>query len=349
MKPMNDGEFITRPASLADLEAIVALRNADALDTRGTPATADHWLRRGWLENGVNLGTDTRIVETTDGRVIGYVELSAEHPFVVHEMFGAVLPAFRGQGIGSQLVAWAEQRARQDTAKAPPDARLLLHCPLFDRDLAGQTLLQDRGFTAVREFVHLQMQLTSPPPAPELPAGIEIRPLQSTDWPKVGPALEEAFADHWGVLQYEMDGPNEGVEGTPRPPRDPDIFRPDYFNSPGFCFVAWAGDEVAGSCLCNEKTIERPEAGYLGSLSIRRPWRRQGIGLALTRYALAEFYRRGIYHILTDTDGDSFTSAYRLYQKAGMHIYRREIVFEKELRPGIDWLRRELTMTAEVS
>ncbi len=333
--------FTTRPAALADLDAIVALRNAHALDTRGTPITADHWQQRAWLENGVHLATDSLVVESADGRVIGYVELSSEHPFVVHEMIGTVHPTFRGQGIGSQLVVWAEQRARQDAAKAPPDARLLLHCPLFDRDLAGQTLLQEHGFTAVREFVHLQMQLTGPPPLPELPAGMEIRPLQPTDWPKVGPALEEAFADHWGVLQYEMGEPDDEDDDAPRPKRDPAIFRPDYFNTPGLCFVAWVGDEVAGSCLCNEKTVENPRAGYLGSLSIRRPWRRQGIGQALTQTALAEFYRRGIHHILTDTDGDSFTRAYQFYQKAGMHIYRREIVYEKELRPGTEWLRRK--------
>ncbi len=332
--------FTTRPATWDDLQAIVALRNEASLDIRGTPITAVHWQQRAWLENGVNLATDSRVVETADGRVIGYVELSSEHPFVVHEMSGAVHPAFRGQGIGGQLVAWAEQRARQGIAKAPPDARLLLHCPLFDRDMPGQMLLQDHGFTAVREFVHLQMQLTSPPPAPELPEGVVIRPLQATDWPQVGPALEEAFADHWGILQYEMDEPDEDEHDAPRPQRDPTIFRPDYFNSPGLCFVAWAGDEVAGSCLCNEKSVENPQAGYLGSLSIRHPWRRQGLGLALTHTALAEFFRRGIRHILTDTDGDSFTRAYQLYQKAGMHIYRREIVYEKELRPGTEWLRR---------
>ena len=36
----------------------------------------------------------------------------------------------------------------------------------------------------------------------------------------------------------------------------------------------------------------------------------------------------------TDTDADSFTGSYRLYLGLGMHIFRREHLYEKEIRPG---------------
>lgn len=336
--------FTTRPASHSDLGSIVSVRNLAAIESRGTPITADHWQQRHWLDNDVNLATDSLVACLADGRVVGFVELITEPPYVLHQMTGAVHPAYRGQGIGSRLVQWAWLRAGQNIDKAPDNARLILHHNLFDSDEPGRALLLDNGFTAVREFVHLRLEMTAPPPTPTECEGIEIRPLQRTDWPKVGPALGEAFADHWGVLMFESEEDEEADEEdeTPQPPRDPSIFQPDYFNSPGLCFVAWAGDEVAGSCLCNAKTVENPDAGYLGSLSIRRPWRRRGIGLALTQYALAEFYKRGTRQLLTDTDGESFTQAYNLYQKVGMKIYRREIVYEKEIRPGVEWLRREV-------
>lgn len=71
-----------------------------------------------------------------------------------------------------------------------------------------------------------------------------------------------------------------------------------------------------------------------------RPWRRRGIGLALTNYALGEFYRQGVSFVRTDTDADSFTGANRLYEKAGMAVTCCEIVYEKEIRPGAEWLKR---------
>ena len=38
-----------------------------------------------------------------------------------------------------------------------------------------------------------------------------------------------------------------------------------------------------------------------------------------------------------DTDSDGFTGAYRLYQRFGFVPYRFEDVYEKEIRPGVEW------------
>ena len=93
---------------------------------------------------------------------------------------------------------------------------------------------------------------------------------------------------------------------------------------------------MAGSCLGNAKTIEWPDSGKVGSLSIRRPFRRRGLARALMYHALGEFYRYGIRRVITDTDADSFTGANRLYQQVGMRNYRREHLYEKVLRPGTE-------------
>jgi ribosomal protein S18 acetylase RimI-like enzyme len=329
-----------RPATTEDLLAIVALRNADAQDTRDTNVTADHAQMRAWLESGINLATDTQLVLAPDGTAVAYAQLVTEFPYVTYDINGYVQPTHRGQGIGSFLVQWAEERARQTADKAPLDTRIILHTSLFDSHQPGIALLQAQGFAQVRHFVHFRLAMDNPPPTPQMPPGITIRPLQASDWAQVGPALEEAFRDHWGAIEYDGEAEEDEVEETAE--HDPAIFNRDYFNSPGLCFVALDGEQVVGSCLCNAKTIEFPEAGYLGSLSIRRPYRRRGIGMALTLTALNAFYQRGTRTVLTDTDGRSFTEAYNLYQKAGMVIYRQQNVYEKELRPGRDLLKRQV-------
>jgi ribosomal protein S18 acetylase RimI-like enzyme len=328
-----------RPATVEEVSEVVAVQNAHSLDVLGTNCTMEHWQLRRWYEDGVNLARDTRVAVTDSGEIVGYVQVIGEAPFVLIPVSGAVHPAVRGQGIGSCLLQWATERAREIAVKAPAPARVVMHSNLFANDEASITLLTKQGWEQVRQFVHLRLEMERPPAEPVWPEGIEVRPLQPPDWAKVGPALDEAFADHWGVLTVEVD--EESDEAEPEGVIEKPVYDRDYWNTPGLCFVAWAGDEVAGVCLCNGKSFAWPDAGYLGSLSVRRAWRRTGLGSALSLHALGEFYRRGTYVVITDTDGDGFTKAYALYQKLGMTIYRQENVYEKELRPGQDWLRRK--------
>jgi mycothiol synthase len=336
-------KYEIRPAKWTDVDHLVELRNASSQSTRGTDVTADHWQRRHWHVTGLNLDTDTLLV-LAGKQAIAFVELTSESPFVVYEMVGVVHPDFRGQNLGAFLVNWAENRASQDLEKAPEGAAVFIQNSTFDSNRPGCDLLAAHGFEIVRDFVYLQIEMETPPPQPAIPAGIEIRELQSSDWDKIGPALSEAFIDHWGIVGFEF--PEEEVDDKSDKPSpeetDPEAFNPEYFNSPGLCFVAWDGDEVAGSCLCNATTVEFPAGGYLGSLSIRPNYRRRGIGLALTLQVLDVYYERGTRHVLTDTDGDSFTRAYRLYQKAGMEIFRRELVYEKTIRAGKDLVKRNM-------
>jgi hypothetical protein len=48
------------------------------------------------------------------------------------------------------------------------------------------------------------------------------------------------------------------------------------------------------------------------------------------------FHRRGQYKAGLGVDTDSLTGALRLYEKAGMRVFRQRDAFEKILRPGQD-------------
>jgi mycothiol synthase len=343
--------FDVRPATPSDLDGIVTLLNASSMDTLGTRITAGHWQQRQWQESQMPLASNTRVVVNGQGFIAGYVQLVNDSPHVVNELSGAVHPDFRRRGIGSFLLDWAEARAHQLISRASPDTAVLIHSSLFDSNRPGLDLIRSRGYATVRRFIHLRIEMAAAPPEPEWPEGVSVRPIQTDDWPAVVSALEIAFQDHWGQIKsppseaapespaLPLDAPEEKEQSSPNGNENYDS---DYFNTPGLCFAAFAGDTVVGSCLCNARSIEFADTGRLGSLSVIRPWRRKGIGLALTRHALAEFYRRGTRVVVTDTDSQSFTGANFLYPQAGMSVFRNELLFEKKIRSGRDLLKREI-------
>jgi ribosomal protein S18 acetylase RimI-like enzyme len=331
-------DITIRPAQPQDREAIAAVVNSHSLDVLGTKRALIDQHDQLRFARYVPANAERVVAVAGDGQVIGFQYLVSQPPYLVHELGGAVHAAYRGRGIGTQLLDWAERRAREQLPQAPAATNVVAQSHMFANDQHARALLANAGYRRVREWIHLAIEMTEPPPAPIWPDGISVRVMdQNRDWPIVGDALEEAFVDHWGqippaALPQAEDDPDaesddeedEGDEDDP------------YSNSRDFCFVALCGGEVSGSCLGNAKTIEWPDSGKVGSLSIRRPYRRRGLARAMMYHALGEFYRHGTRRVITDTDDDSFTGANRLYQQIGMRIYRREHLYEKVLRPGTE-------------
>ncbi len=74
--------------------------------------------------------------------------------------------------------------------------------------------------------------------------------------------------------------------------------------------------------------------GWVGSLSVRRPWRRKGLAAALLHHTFGEFYRRGQRRVGLSVDSSNLTGATRVYERAGMHTDQHRAVYAKVLRDG---------------
>ena len=103
---------------------------------------------------------------------------------------------------------------------------------------------------------------------------------------------------------------------------------------PSLWFLAVDGEEIVGICLCRRYGAEDPETGFVSSLGVKRPWRRQGIAQALLQQAFGEYYKRGKLKVDLGVDAESLTGATDLYIKVGMFVLRQFDMYEKELRPG---------------
>jgi mycothiol synthase len=322
--------YTSRPACEDDVEAAVEMFNTDAKRLLGVEIFILNEVANEWRTPGFNQETDSRIVISPEGQVVGYCDVWDMKPHISIDCMGRVHPDHTNMGIGTYLFAWAQDRGRQAIPKAPPEARVIMECDTITLNQAAEELFQDAGMQRVRYFFRMVIDLDAHPEEPRWPEGIEIRPivLGKDEWPMTV-AVVEAFKDHWGHVERPIE---EEYERWMHYIKNNDDFDPALY------FLAWDGDRIAGAVLCWPKSHDDPDMGWVNVLCVRRPWRKRGLGLALLLHSFAVFHQRGKLRVGLGVDAENITGALRLYEKAGMHSdpNRTYVAYEKELRPGID-------------
>lgn len=334
--------FVLRPAQMEDADAVTEMLNAHSRFLLDIEKYKVKDILTDWTMPAFDLQNCTRVVISPDGKLVGYAELwDLVEPYVKKFLWARVHPAYLDLGIGMALDAWGEEQSRNWIDKAPQDARVVFHVSTNILDQNAVKLFESLDFHHIRTFWRMVIELTDEPSAPVLPDGMVIRPIiRGKEEPVAIGAIHESFLDHWGFMHEPFDtylerwlyyiNHNEDY--------DPDLW-----------FMAFdsadpSGEQVAGASLCYKKSFDDPNLGWVGSLGVRRPWRKRGLGLALLQHSFIQLYRRGQRRIGLGVDASSLTGATRLYEKAGMHVDQRFTMnlYEKELRPGKDLLIHSL-------
>ncbi len=328
MKINLPASYIARPASLQDVEPAVKLFNTCSQAISGIDGDSVEDLTTFWSTCGLNMEADTRLVLAADGEPAAYVELwDVKKPHVHKYIWACVHPAHQGRGIGTAMAEWAEAKAREQVAWAPEGARVTLAAGMPEEDQVSEAFVKARHYQYVRSYYRMVIDLTQKSPEPVLPAGIQIRTMQPGEERMVFKAIPEGFRDHWGFVEepFEEMYARRKAEIDNDPRFDPSLW-----------FLAMDGDKVAGFSLCASSIPEDPDMGWLNQLAVLRPWRKQGLGLALLYHTFNEFHRRGKLRVGLGVDASSLTGATRLYERAGMHVAKKYNNFELELRPGTE-------------
>jgi len=320
-----------RPATMADLDAVVSLFNRCSIAMSGRPRFEASAVKVDWQTPGFNMDRSTRVVLTPENALVGYIEVRDLDPIpLTIWVWGRVHPDYEGLGIGTRLMNWAAKRAREAVARVPLGSKVSILSGTLDSHIPAKRLFKRCGMTAVRQYAEMRISLDQRFSKPIWPANIQLRTYADLpDLKKVHAAVSEAFRDHWGWTDQPAEAGLERWKHWIENSQDFD---------PRLWYLAMDGDEIAGVCLCQRNLPEDPLLGYVDELGVRRPWRRHGIALALLQHAFIEFQRRGMKRVELGVDTDSLTGANLLYERAGMHVQRRFDTFEKILRPG-----RELT------
>ncbi|MBV9709953.1 MAG: GNAT family N-acetyltransferase [Ktedonobacteraceae bacterium] len=309
--------FTLRRPTMDDLAAVKQLVNLCEVAEYGKAETTEDDMRLWWQRPNFDLATDAWLVFAPDGQVVADANVGhQQHVRIYAEV--DVHPAYQHRGIGTHLLRLAEERAREHVPSAPDGARVVLISRMNSVNEAGQQLLEKHGFTLIRNFWRMGIELQETPPIAQWAEGLSVRTLAPGMERVVYEADEEIFQDHWGFISATFEQWSHwSLKG-------------EHFD-PSLWFLAMEGEEIAAIALCAD---EKESGGWVHVLGVRRPWRRKGVGLALLHHAFGEFYRRNIHNVYLGVDAQSLTGATRLYERAGMHVVRQSKNYEKELRAG---------------
>jgi len=258
---------------------------------------------REWLRNEALKPENLRVL-VEDGVVVGYADIWIAA--------GTVDVDAAAPGHWDEIFEWAETQAR---AHGAARARTFF---VEGDDL--ERLVTARGYRAIRASYTMEIELGEAPPAEPAPIdGIEIRTYRpGEDDQRTYEAQEESFEDHWGHNPQSIETWREF--GVKQANFDPSLW-----------LLACAGAEVAGLSLNFSERSGDPGYGWVGTLAVRRAWRKRGIGEALLRHSFRELHDRGRRRVRLSVDAESLTGATRLYERVGMRVIRRSNAWELEL------------------
>lgn len=311
---------IKRPG---DDAAIAELCNA-ALIANGIPHRISQAQIEKWLDNPTNLdlAADLLFAEVS-GSVVAYTEGGWEQDNDGgrnYTVWGEVHPDWRRRGLGTALLRWIEERQRR-IAVGHPEVEKRLESWSGEAELGRLALLEAHGYHIVRYDYEMERpNLDDIQPLP-FPAGIELRPALEEHLRDIWRTEIEVFRDHWGAI----DDSEASFERK----------RTDPLRDMRLWVVAWHGDEIVGQVLNRidhkanaELGIKR---GWVNSVGVRRPWRRQGIARALVAESLRVLRDAGMTSAGLGVDAENPHGALGVYEVSGFQVARTDRVYRKPL------------------
>ncbi|MGZ8781922.1 MAG: GNAT family N-acetyltransferase [Gaiellaceae bacterium] len=297
-----------RPPLDDEFDAMLELMNAHQLAAFGEADVTAEELRSWLTAPSVDVARDIRVLEQ-NGRLIGYADVDGtreESPTWWCDV--KVAPDVPADEVVPELVGWLDERAAT--------GRLRVWTSETDRRIVDA--FGALGFARSRHSYRMEIDLADETRESEWPDGIAVRTFEAADERCVYDAVVEAWLD-------TNDPSVETFEEWQHWTTKADAFDPKLW------FLAFDGDRLAGFALCRQSSTD-PKAGYLATLGVLRPWRRRGLGEALLLRSFQAFRERGYTRGTLGVDASSVTGATRLYERAGMRVYRDTVFLERAVR-----------------
>ena len=307
-----------------DYEAIADVMAAANLND-GIPWLPSARNLREGIESAVGIDPAVDMVITEiDGRAVAEsgTERVMRDGVAVYEAWGTMRPEVRRRGLGRALLRENLRRAEERSTGEPAGLAAEVRGKAHDNEVGHRALLESEGFKPIRWSFGMRRPTLADIPATPLPEGLTLREVRAEQHRAIFEAEREAFRDHWSSRE-QTDGDFTFTFG--RKELDTALW-----------VVAWDGDEIAGVVQTwtypDENATLGVHRGWLERISVRRPWRRRGLGRAITAEALRRLAGAGMTEAMLGVDAENPTGALGLYEGLGFEIDHRSVTYRRSLR-----------------
>ena len=277
-----------RPPQPDDAEAVAKLVIASDIAEIGEPDYTLEDLRDEWAARDFDLATDAVVVEA-EGRIVGYAAFRGTETLLI------VDPERLGEGFGSALRAWAEERAREKGLAT-------IRQEAGDRNAAAREHLTAAGYERERSYWRMELELDGSETPPQPPKGFAIR------------AYDEAADGH---ALYLVSSAAFSRNADYRPETE-SHFNDEHLHAhnlrPELSVVAEHEGRAAGFALVRD---HGEKVAYVDLLAVHPDSAGKGLGSALLRTAYAGAAQAGFRSGRLGVASDN-PNAIRLYARAGM-------------------------------
>lgn len=286
---MSTDPFILRAPTPGDAQAVLDLLVARDLADYGVPDITLDDLHDEWNAPSLHLDEDAVLAQAPNGAIIGYA--------IIHRpgAMGFVSPEHEGQGVGTQLVRWAQQRER--ALRRPRHGQAAAAA-----NVRARALFDAFGYAYERSYSRMVRRLDGSETERVL-AGLDVSPLTGdADAPSVYALSALSFAAN---PDYVPESLEEFADEHLRA----------HDHAPELSLLVRDGAELVGFLLARRWAQEA--VGFIDLLAVHPQARNRGIGSAMLHTAFARFAADGLREAQLGVASDN-PRALRIYERAGM-------------------------------
>jgi mycothiol synthase len=279
--------------------AVTEVLNEHSRRLHGTDDLTPAELEEDWFGPEIEFPDDVFLAEM-NGRLVGYADVIAYGETTWLDVRGTDPDAY--DPLFPPVVRRAGEKGREHIRGWANEQDKPLH-EAYER----------AGFRPFRHSFRMEIDLAGDLPEPSWPEGFTVRPYRKGDERRVHRAQEESFADTWAFTPSPFEEWAHYMMGSG--------FQPEHW------FLVEARDDLAAIALCRVPPTE-PSIGWVNILGVPPAFRRRGLAIALLQHVFRHFADAGKERVGLGVDAQNPTGAVRLYERAGMHVARRDVRYE---------------------